>query len=38
MPSDEISIYEVETGIHFDVPEKGLINGDRVETFPPQPE
>ncbi|MCW2283357.1 hypothetical protein M2323_001229 [Rhodoblastus acidophilus] len=33
MPSSEISIYEVETGIHFDVPEKGLVARAPGETL-----
>jgi hypothetical protein len=38
MASGEISIYEVETGIHFDVPSRGRFDGVQVETFLPRPE
>jgi hypothetical protein len=33
MPSGEFSIYDVETGIHFDVPAKGRFDGGPVEPF-----
>lgn len=36
MPSGEISIYEVETGIHFDAAETGRITRDPAETLPPR--
>lgn len=38
MPSGDISIYEVQTGIHFDVPATDRFKGAQVATILTQPE